>query len=440
MPYDIVKFPDGYRVRTKSGKYLSDKPLTLTEAEKQQSAVGISRSAKGGSKGVHIPYRDFVKEHKNLLGVLMRPTKAKLTNEINDQHAELKKVLLKGGALPTNDTIAGQMAEDSYKPQGTANIGGFTLVYNTPTIKAYKQGNNIVIAVRGTVPSDKVDLGADASIAINNLNNTPRYKTDASIVNAIRQQYPSDRFFGVGHSLGGAIVDNLIQDGLIEEAVSFNPAVESKFYNNTKNQRISHKDDPLYRLMTKNARNVRVIQTPLKKDPLPIPKVGISWLDEGLQKVAQKFNPFGYFQDKLKAHSVGSIFGRGSCGKPYGNCGCSGAFKEQLEGDKYSCAKYLSDARKKASKAGLKKADTLDFANDPTHKLRITAPDGSIRMFGRVEYGDHLIWSHLEALGKIPKGTANKKRSVFQKSHRAIKGDWQDDPYSPNNLALNILW
>jgi hypothetical protein len=46
----------------------------------------------------------------------------------------------------------------------------------------------------------------------------------------------------------------------------------------------------------------------------------------------------------------------------------------------------------------------------------------------------------LEKKEKAPKGTADKKRATFQKSHSAIKGDWKKNPYSPNNLAIQILW
>ncbi len=40
MPYEIVAFKKGYRVKVKhSGKMLSKKPLTLEQAKKQKIAV-----------------------------------------------------------------------------------------------------------------------------------------------------------------------------------------------------------------------------------------------------------------------------------------------------------------------------------------------------------------------------------------------------------------
>jgi hypothetical protein len=395
MPYTIVEFPDGYRVQSISGTFLSQKALPLAKAKQQMSAVGIMKHTRG----------------------------------------------LRGGAVPESRESLGRMAEEAYKPRGTSKVGVWDLIFNSPTIKAYKYSKNgkddIIVAVRGTEITDTIDLGADATIIFNNLTNTARYKTDKAIVEALHSMNPTATFYGVGHSLGGAIVDNLIEDGLLKEGVSFNPAVQPKHYGTTANQRISHQEDPLYNLLTKNAKNVEVVSRPLAQQKFV--NTGIKWLDDVANAGINYLNPFKKAVKGFKAHSVGSIFGRGACGKDYGECGCSGAFKKQLEDDGYPCAKYLKDARAVARKAGYD-PKTLDFANDPTHKLRITAPDGTVRKFGRVEYGDFLIWKHLEHTKKVDKGVALQKRNTFHKSHGAIKGAWKKDKYSPNSLALAILW
>jgi hypothetical protein len=100
---------------------------------------------------------------------------------------------------------------------------------------------------------------------------------------------------------------------------------------------------------------------------------------------------------------------------------------------------YLKEAQRKAKKAGLP-YKVLGFADDGVHKLSIPNADGRMIRFGRVGYGDHLIWSHLEQQRIAPLGTADAKRNTFQKSHSAIKGDWKKDPFSPNSLALSLLW
>ena len=125
-------------------------------------------------------------------------------------------------------------------------------------------------------------------------------------------------------------------------------------------------------------------------------------------------------------------------GRKVGGCGtCGGepnpAFAKQLAAVELAPDVYLARVRTLAKKAGYDPAE-VGFAPAP-HKIQVRG-----RKAGRVGYRDFIIWSHLEAEGKVPKGTADKKRSTFHKSHSAIKGDWKADKYSPNNLALHLLW
>jgi hypothetical protein len=100
---------------------------------------------------------------------------------------------------------------------------------------------------------------------------------------------------------------------------------------------------------------------------------------------------------------------------------------------------YLKEAQRRAKKAGLP-FKVLGFASDGIHKLSIPNAEGRMIKFGRVGYGDHLIYTHLEKAGSVPKGTADAKRNTFHRSHEKIAGDWKSNPFSPNNLALNVLW
>lgn len=84
--------------------------------------------------------------------------------------------------------------------------------------------------------------------------------------------------------------------------------------------------------------------------------------------------------------------------------------------------------------------DAIHLATDGVHKVELTTPTGKNVRFGRVGYGDFILWSHLEREGKVPKGYAVRKRMVFHKSHEAMKGNWKNNPYSPNTLALLLLW
>lgn len=99
---------------------------------------------------------------------------------------------------------------------------------------------------------------------------------------------------------------------------------------------------------------------------------------------------------------------------------------------------YMKAVLQKAKQEGYD--DPIDYADDGVHKLQITTPDGRVVRFGRKGYGDFIIWTAKEKSGEVPKGYAEQKRRVFHASHSKIKGNWKADPYSPNNLALRILW
>jgi hypothetical protein len=114
-------------------------------------------------------------------------------------------------------------------------------------------------------------------------------------------------------------------------------------------------------------------------------------------------------------------------------------FEDQLQELEYDPKKYLSKAKANAKKAGYDPKQ-LSFCVDGTHKLQMKTPDGKLEKFGRVGYGDFLIWSFLERNGKVEKGEAKKRRKAYLKRASAIEGDWKENKYSANNLAMKILW
>jgi DNA adenine methylase len=100
---------------------------------------------------------------------------------------------------------------------------------------------------------------------------------------------------------------------------------------------------------------------------------------------------------------------------------------------------YLTEARRRAKVAGYD-PELVSYANDGTHKLCIKTPTGQKVCFGREGYGDSILYAEMEKQGKVPKGTTAMKTRVFHASPSALKGKWRDNPYSPNRLALSILW
>ena len=61
-------------------------------------------------------------------------------------------------------------------------------------------------------------------------------------------------------------------------------------------------------------------------------------------------------------------------------------------------------------------------------KYSIIAPDGKIVNFGQMGYEDFL------------KHGDNVRKMNYLNRSAKIKGDWKDNPYSPNNLSRRILW
>jgi len=152
--------------------------------------------------------------------------------------------------------VAFDVARSAYKPIAENTIKEWNLIQETPTLKLYENpfDRKVLVAIRGTNPTDVKDLYADILIPFNGVKNSNRYKEDAEQVRRWHYMYPSHHWYGVGHSLGGSILDALIDDGLLEKGLSYNPAVEPQHSQSTKNTRIYKEGDPLYGIMGKNAK------------------------------------------------------------------------------------------------------------------------------------------------------------------------------------------
>jgi hypothetical protein len=114
-------------------------------------------------------------------------------------------------------------------------------------------------------------------------------------------------------------------------------------------------------------------------------------------------------------------------------------FLRQLKKANMSPVEYLRQARRAANAAGYD-GRALEFSDDDEHKLMIYDDKGTPRRFGRVGYNDYLLWKNEEAMGRVKSGYADQKRNVFNRSHKKMPGEWKSDKFSPNMLALKILW
>ena len=325
---------------------------------------------------------------------------------------------LKGGAI--HKGLLQQIAQSAYSGKTKLTIGPFELFFSTPTLKFYKDTRSkmIVVSIRGTSLSDPNDLKADLLAFQGKLRSSERYKRDKEAIEKVQQKYPKSeyRYIAVGHSLGGAILDLFLRDGYILNGMSYNPLAEpQELGGNPRHHRIYHKDDPLYKWFGHKIPNVEVRTTA-----------------EPFWKYALKYSlpdPLGdlfemYDRHRLRTFKGGAI---------------QSAFKKQLIELGIDPEHYLEMAKKNAEDKGYDPSK-IDWSDNKTHKLRIERPDGKIVRFGRVAYNDFLIWSHLEENNQVENGTAKERQDRFWKSHTKIKGKWKDDKYSPNWLALNVLW
>lgn len=154
------------------------------------------------------------------------------------------------GPMPQKDLLQ-KIAYQSYSRRPTKQIGNLTLVSYTPTLKIYRASDNtFVVGIRGT--ESKQDIKADSLLAVGQLEQSARYKDDAAALQRFQSYYPPSQYdyYGVGHSLGGAILDVFLEKGMLKNGVSYNPAIQpqSLSSNSTSNERIYAENDPLYKL------------------------------------------------------------------------------------------------------------------------------------------------------------------------------------------------
>ena len=199
-----------------------------------------------------------------------------------------------GGIMPTSKNTLWEIAEEAYEssPAPAVDKWGLLQPYSAG-IKCYKNGNNIIVGIRGT--ADMRDIKADLQIVYSGITKSSRYKSDLSILKQIQEKYkpPLFKYYSVSHSLGSAIADELIHNGYIQEGVSYNGAVDLlKFKNGGRNHRIYNEDDILYNLMGRFTTNPEVR------------KNKISFTQRALNLI-----PLGKLGNSVKAHLLSNFKG-----------------------------------------------------------------------------------------------------------------------------------
>jgi len=188
------------------------------------------------------------------------------------------------------------MTEDYAKMIQNVYNQRFQPVYNY-TLKAHSKNvfyyenektKQCVFAIRGMFPTNAEDIAAVTSLIANGLAHTTRYKKDLDFIKGYNTDQSKTLF--VGHSLGGAICDQLIDDGIAKRAITFNPAVQPKDIRNNHNERYYNPNDFLYLLIGRYTSHHHVVGTNWS---LPVPQFTIFslWTFHRIQNFLPDYEP-----------------------------------------------------------------------------------------------------------------------------------------------------
>ena len=108
------------------------------------------------------------------------------------------------------------------------NLLGYTYnsKYSDKNLSTYvdKPDKKIVISIRGTVPTDVMDLVGDIGIlSADKALNMTRLSNHKKIIDNVLQKYPDYKLILTGHSLGAFLVEQLAADYPDAQGVVFNP-------------------------------------------------------------------------------------------------------------------------------------------------------------------------------------------------------------------------
>jgi DNA adenine methylase len=457
MPYTIRKVRKGYKVCKKDepSKCFSKKPLSEERAKKQKIAIILSeqRSMEGGLKPItariggkvllkkklvdeYFPnpstYDTYVEPFVGAGSVYFYKNKDGKKEVINDIDPDMY-ILLKG--LQTYD--AHKLAEDI---NGDYTSEDFKDIKNSNPKTPYK------IFLKTYLLYKLSFFGRGLTFGKSRVNTSfEGYKerlkdviiTKTDYKDVINKYNKADAFFYLdppATESSGKYHFNPIN---ISELVSVLKSIKGKFLLSL----------PTTKLKKKLFEGFKVITVPTKY-------VGEKTLGGQSKKVKEyliaNYNPSmeggcstcaetPMDASPLQGLGIRRIKKKKMCGGCMGDCGGEvSEFQEKLNSIGLKPSVYLSKARELAKHTGYDPSK-LEFCNTGNNKLMYESPDGLVH-FGAPKYHDYIIYSFLESKGEVEKGTADKRRDAYRARATNIKGNWKKNKYSPNNMAINILW
>jgi hypothetical protein len=163
------------------------------------------------------------------------------------------------------------LSASMYDQSKAIELPDFKMIQDDTSIRFYRKDdeNVILVGVRGTDFKSWTDFYTWFVIGTrSDLRLTTRFQDDLGKLIAFQRNYPPSQFYYVatGHSLAGSIIDRFLEMGLIEEAITYNPAIEKKYVLNESilNHRVYLDTDPLFILMGQYAPNTEIRVNPNK--------------------------------------------------------------------------------------------------------------------------------------------------------------------------------
>lgn len=137
---------------------------------------------------------------------------------------------LKTGYLRDEDKQAKVLKRFGYSLDRRLSDGRQTMVAYNPV------ENKVLFVENGTAIHSKKDLGTDLIVALGGIKQTARYEETKHTYDAAKAKYKGAEIVAAGHSLGGGLLNAVVQKG--DTAYTYNPAIVNQPLNrNVENYR-----------------------------------------------------------------------------------------------------------------------------------------------------------------------------------------------------------
>lgn len=219
----------------------------------------LKKNGKDGKKGKVTDHSDSVNSNLNN-GLLTNAINTIYKRKENYSHIH---TYCPSNAFPSYKNLLKLLS----KIWNNVHIKGFKIIKRYNKLHFYQNIDNpkiILLGIQDTDPESlhEVYTGICNTIIKIDLRTLNRYINDLQDLMDFQQQYPIDKYYYIatGASIAGAVADLFLEEGYIDEAITFNAVIEDRFISNPniKNYRIYLDEDVFYLGMGAYAPNTKV--------------------------------------------------------------------------------------------------------------------------------------------------------------------------------------